>query len=437
MAEKGNPIQQGTYLNTPAPSAYSTMSDIIGANRYGSNAANDPYIKFLASGTDPIAQAQTFQDLYRGLVNQAAPAGSKAGTMFEYVQSLLRSTGLSKGTSPLGIPDNGDITGMQNAIKYTIATNSTDTLTFLNALSGAGGLGGKQVLQQPDTTTKYNKQISTALQYKDLGDAKAALSDAYFSAWGVQASADLISSFGNAWNAEVKSQTKATTTETVTSFEKVIDPKTGKQKRDKSGILQYKPITKQKTSSAGEGFTAEEQNQFLADYISTNFNIKGADPQTLGGASKAAYDQIAQIYKNNYLDVPKFATVAPIISQLIGTADANTAKTILDKQYADIRKTNATKYMSIADYLNQGEDANKYIDPLRTTLSASLETDVNLKDPLMIQLLNFQGSDGKYRMPNEWEITQAITNDPRYLYTSKSKNDAVNLTQSLKNGLQI
>jgi hypothetical protein len=435
MAETKNPIQKGSYLNPP-PSAYSTMSDIIGANRYGANAANDPYIKFIASGTDPLAQAQAFQELYRGLVNEAGPAGSKAGTMFEYVQTLLRSTGLSKGTSPLGIPDNADMTGLQNAIKYTVATNSTDTLTFLNALSAAGGLG-KKGIQQPDTTTKYNKQISTALQYKDLGDAKAALSDAYFSAWGINAGPDLIESFSKAWNTEVKNQTKATTTETVTSFEKVIDPKTGKQKRDKSGILQYKPITKQKTTSAGEGFTAEEQNEFLADYISTNFNIKDMNPQTLGGASKSAYDQIAQIYKNNYLDVPDFANIAPIISELIGTADANVAKTILDKKFADIRKANATKYMSIADYLNQGEDANKYIDPLKTTLSSSLEVDVKLSDPLMVRLLNFQGSDGKYRMPNEWEITQAITSDPRYLYTSRSKNDAVNLTQSLKSGLGI
>ena len=287
MAETKNPVQKGTYLNTPTSSAYSTMSDIIGANRYGANAANDPYIKFLAAGSDPIAQAQAFQELYRGLVNQAGPAGSKSGTMFEYVQTLLRATGLSKGKSPLGIPDNADMTGLQNAIKYTIATNSTDTLTFLNALNGAGGLG-KKAIQQPDTTTKYNKQISTALQYKDLGDAKAALSNSYFQAWGVNPSSDLITSFEKAWNTEVKSQTKDTTTETVTSYEKVIDPKTGKQKRDKSGVLQYKPIVKQKTISAGEGFTAEEQNQFLADYVSKNFNITGMDPQTLGGASKSA-----------------------------------------------------------------------------------------------------------------------------------------------------
>lgn len=438
MAEKGkNPIQKGSYLNpqTP-PSAFTTMTDIIGANRYGGGAASNPYIQFLASSADPVAQAQSFQTLYRSLVNEPGPAGSKTGTMWEYVQTLMRSTGLSKGKSPLGIPDNGDITGLQNAIKYAVATNSTDTITFLQAFAAAGGMG-KAPIKQPDTTTKYNKQISTALQYKDLTDAKAELSDAYFTAWGKGPSADLIESFGKAWNAELKNQTKATTTETVTSFEKVIDKKTGKQKRDSSGILQYKPVTKQKTVSAGEGFTQEEQNQFLADYVSKNFNITNMDPQTLGGASKAAYDQIAQVYKNNYLDVPDFANIAPIISQLIGSADANVAKTILDKQYADIRKKNATKYMSIADYLNQGEDANKYIDPLKTTLSASLETDINLSDPLMIRLLNFQGSDGKYRMPNEWEITQAITGDSRYLYTSRSKNDALNASQALKSGLGL
>jgi len=429
----GNYSMSTQNQNQTPSSAFATMSDIIGSNNYAGGAAANPYIQFLAT-TDPIAQAQAFQNLYRGLVNQAAPAGSKAGTMFEYVQSLMRSTGLSKGKTPLGIPDNADMTGMQNLIKYSVATNATDPITFLQALSSAGGLAGNAI-KQPDTTTKYNKQISTALQYKDITDAKSALSDAYFSAWGQAPSADTISAFDKAWNAELKSQTQSTTTESVTSYEKVIDPKTGKQKRDKSGILQYKPVTKTVTKTAGEGFTTKEQNQFLADYISKNFNIQGMDPQTLGGASKAAYDNIAQVYKNNYMDVPDFADIATTISQLIGSADSNTAKTILDKRLSDVRKQAATKYMSIADYLNQGEDANKYVDPLKSTFSNSLESDVTLQDPLMLKALNFQGSDGKYRLPNDYEVTQLIMKDPRYLQTSKAKNEVVNLAQSLKSGL--
>jgi len=53
----------------------------------------------------------------------------------------------------------------------------------------------------------------------------------------------------------------------------------------------------------------------------------------------------------------------------------------------------------------------------------------------MLKALNFQGSDGKYRLPNDYEVTQLIMKDPRYLQTSKAKNEVVNLAQSLKSGL--
>jgi hypothetical protein len=91
--------------------------------------------------------------------------------------------------------------------------------------------------------------------------------------------------------------------------------------------------------------------------------------------------------------------------------------------------------MSIADYLNAGEDATKYIQPLQQTVSAALETDVTVEDGLMKQFLNFQGSDGKYRLPNDWEITQAIMKDPRYKKTSKAINQAINVADSLASKL--
>jgi hypothetical protein len=57
--------------------------------------------------------------------------------------------------------------------------------------------------KQQDTTTKYTKQIQTALQFKDLGDARQYYSDAYFAAYGKYPEAELDKKFQDSWNANV------------------------------------------------------------------------------------------------------------------------------------------------------------------------------------------------------------------------------------------
>jgi hypothetical protein len=91
--------------------------------------------------------------------------------------------------------------------------------------------------------------------------------------------------------------------------------------------------------------------------------------------------------------------------------------------------------MSVSDYVKSGGDAKTIIDPLLKSLSANLETNIDEKDKLAIKLLNFQGADGKFRPPNQYEINQATMSDYRYGFTSGAKNQAVNLFQSLKNAL--
>jgi hypothetical protein len=91
--------------------------------------------------------------------------------------------------------------------------------------------------------------------------------------------------------------------------------------------------------------------------------------------------------------------------------------------------------MGIADYVNAGEDAEKYVKPLMQSLSNALERDVTEADPLLKQALNFKGDDGKYRLPNDWEMTKLIMSDPGYGKTSTAINEAVNLTQGLRSKL--
>jgi hypothetical protein len=91
--------------------------------------------------------------------------------------------------------------------------------------------------------------------------------------------------------------------------------------------------------------------------------------------------------------------------------------------------------MGTSEYVKSGGDARSVIEPILKSLSTTLETNIDQNDKLAIKLLNFQGSDGKFRLPNQYEIDEAVKSDSRFLKTSTSKNEAVNLFQSLKGAL--
>ena len=53
---------------------------------------DDPYLQFLYAA-DGAAKNQAFQNIFRGLVDQKAPAGSGARNAWEYLQSTMRKIG--------------------------------------------------------------------------------------------------------------------------------------------------------------------------------------------------------------------------------------------------------------------------------------------------------------------------------------------------------
>ena len=421
---------------TSTPTAFQSMSSgimggTIGANIYTSK--DNPYLQFIQAAGDATAKGTAFQNIYRGLASQAAPSGSKAGNMWDYLQTLLRSTGFSTGKTATGIIDPKDISGLETALAGAIAANA-DPIQYLQAIAASGGRGGTGI-KQPDTTTKYNKQVSTALQLKDITDATSEFGTAYMTAWGTAPSEAMIKKFQDAWNAEVKNQQASTTTEQVTTYEKVIDPKTGKQLKDKSGVLQYKPITKQSTTTTGEGFTQAEQQAFLAQQLINNFPNDKFDEKTIGGAAKAVYDELVAVNRDNYNTNPKFSDLLPIIKNIVGAQTAELGKQELDKYKTSVRNDTAVKYMSLQEDAANGIDAKKYVGDLLDKLSVSLESPIDINDSLAISLLNFQAPDGTYRKPNEYEIGQAIMNDKRFAATSASINQAVNVGQALRSAL--
>jgi hypothetical protein len=442
---------QGGFL--VRPTAFAQMSNVRGTgNLNAPNIWSDPenlFYKF-AFATEPLAKAQAYQNLNRALNSTPGPTGFN--NQFDYISSLLVKTGLTKNSL-------GFASALDKVVAASVGTN-TDPFSFLETYSKS--LAGDKPVKQPDTTTRYAKQIQTAMQFKDLGDARQYYNDAYFTAWGENPSAELDKKFQDAWNMQVRDQEKPTTTKTTTEFAPIydkkakplIDPKTKEHKKDKfgnpiyvdksgkpaialdqSGQKRYTSIVTGKTESAGEGFTPEEQKQFLADFLVANNPNTAWSVDDLGGAAKSLYDTITSFHKANYTKAPDLATLSPLINNVLSSTDSKVATEYITQYQNTIRKQTASKYMGLAEYINAGEDADKYLKPLIETFSTALEKQFTENDPLILQATNFKDDKGVYRMPNALELNQMIMNHPDYGKTAKAVNEAVDLTQNLRSKL--
>lgn len=402
----------------------------IGLTNWAATGANGMYFS-LIDASDELGKVQAFQNIFRGLVDEAGPKGYN--NLWEFVQDKMRKLGYSNGKTALGIPDNADVTGLEKIIKASFASNATDPITWLNAAAQYSTQGSAVV--QPDTTPKFNTQVVKSLAMKTWDDAKASLYDTYFSAFGVAPSNDVVTKFQNAWNTENQAQTPTTTTKTKTTYKAIIDPKTGKQVKNSAGVLQYETVTSTDVSDTGEGFTKVEQAAFLGDFLKANFPELKGDPAALGGAAKTIYDELVAVHTNNYDKVPTFDKLMPIILNMVGSGSSKAADEIL-RQYKDgVRKNASSRFMSLAEDFAAGKDAKDYVDNLLRTASSALETDISIDDPFTKQVLNFKDDKGNFRKANDFELSNLLLNDNRYKFTSTAKNQAVNLFESLASKL--
>ena len=430
---------EGSMFVEDKPATQQQMAGILGIYSDPTN----PFVLF-AQTTDPVRKAGYLMDIQKTM-----------GADFVEMQALLRKAGLSKSTTPLGVGVVGlDESAAIEKIILASISSQLPPLDFLKAYNST--VKAPAGPAQQDTTTRYTKQIQTALQFKDLGDARQYYNNAYFTAFGQWPAPDLDKKFQDSWNAQVKQQNQPTTTSGKTEFapiydaksKPVIDPKTNKQKVDKfgnkvfskiktndQGVKQYKTVTTGTSTSQGEGFTGEEQTEFLADFLVANFPEEKWNVDDIGGSAKTIYDTIKAYHTGNYDAAPDFATVSPLIKNLLSNPDEKVQNEIYDQYISDIQAKSGNRFMAIKNSLKPGETANKNVAPVLQTLTAGLETNIDIKDPLAIQVLNFKDESGEYRLPNEFEMQNIIKNDKRYDSTSTAINTAVNMAQSLKNAL--
>lgn len=422
-----------------------TASQILGIY----SQSNNPFVKFVTT-TDLVAKQGAFQDIQRAM---SGPGQGGFKTEFEAFQAMLRSSKISNSTTPLGIVGLDEMLAMDKVISASIASQ-LDPLAYLANYNASLK---PATIKQPDMTTQYTKQVQSALQYKDLGDARQAYTDSYFKAFGQFPDASLDKKFQDSWNAETKKQLQPTTTETKnekvylydTKSKPVMDKATGKQKvdlagqkvytgklKDKDGIFRTKTISTGTTKSMGEGFTAEEQTKFLADFLVQNYPDAKFNVDDIGGTAKTIYDSIAAYHAGNYEAKPDFATVAPLIKNILSNPDEKVQAEMFNQYAGDLQKKASTRFMSIQGMLQPGENASKYADPVIKAIGNALETTVDVKDGLVLQALNFKDDKGNYRLPNDFELNSMVMNDKRYDGTSTAINTSVNMFQSLQNALR-
>jgi hypothetical protein len=323
-----------------------------------------------------------------------------------YLQALLRSSGGSKGTSALGAFDLDDTKALREAI-VNARLNGVEYFTWLEDLNKTGLGGGPK--------TKFSKDASTAINLIDKTDAATAYSKGYYTAYGKMPSNAQITGFMNKFNAQAKKEAVTTTTSgTVTTSS---GGSTGKST----------------TIRSGQGFTEEEQANYLAKYLSRDYEMT---PE-LGGAAKTIYDEIRNTYKNNGLQEPAFENVVGIIKSIIGTGDAEMAKQKIATEKQKIRTIAAKLNPGAADLLNSGEDMKTLADQYIKIAQSVTKKKYTMDSPIIKQMLNMKDDKGAIRAATDWEALGIIRNSNDWMGSSDAFSTFSNIGDVLTSKLGL
>lgn len=247
--------------------------------------------------TNPAAYSYAIGNYLLNWRNEQSPVSGFVNKL-DYIQALLRGTGLSKDTTPRGIIGNDDTKALQEVSRISLQNG----IPFLDTL--------KELYSTRNVNTvKFSKSIATSIKLIDDTDAKSQLSNAYFQAYGEFPPENVITEFKNLRNIEAKKQQAKSVT-------------TGTTRGD---------VTSTKTTTFDEGFTKEEQQQFLANYLVKNFDVATSDG--LGGQAKSLYDQIVGVHRNNLLTEPDLPAVAGVIKNVLSATDDKVASEILNQYF--------------------------------------------------------------------------------------------------------
>jgi len=346
--------------------------------------------------TNPAAYSYAIGNYLLNWRNEASPVTGFENKL-DYIQALLRGSGVSKDTTPRGVIGNDDTKAMQEVSRISLQ-NGIPFLDTLKELYANKNL---------NNTVKFSKNIATSIKLLDLTDAKSQLSNAYYQAFGAYPAQAQIQDFQKLWNKEAERQKAQTVTTSTTKGD----------------------VTTSLSKSMGEGFTEQEQQQFLANYLVKNFDV--ATTENLGGQAKGLYDQIVGVHRNNLLAEPDLPAVANVIKDVLRSADDTVATQKLNDYFSKQRRVASTQYLGVQNQLLAGDDVMTYISPLQEVFRKSFGRTVANNDPLIIKALNYKDDKGNYRPMNEIELNNLIMNDPRYATSPMAISQAASMADRL------
>lgn len=391
-----------------ANTAYYSMGSMANANAAAVSARvraeGSLYTRTLATA-DTVAFSNIVASELDALRNTSRTDGFKNN--LNYLQALLRSAGGSKGTSALGAFDIDDTKALREAI-VNARLNGVEYFTWLEDLNKTGlGSGGPK--------TRFSKDASTAINLIDKTDATTAYSKGYYTAYGKMPTNAQITSFMNKFNSQAKKEAVTTTSAGTTTT--ATGGTTGKSTTIRSGL----------------GFTEQEQANYLAKYLSRDYQMT---PE-LGGAAKTIYDEIRNTYKNNGLKEPSFENIAGIIKGVISTGDATMAKQKIEAEKQKIRTIAAKLNPGAADLLNAGEDMNTLSDQYIKIAQSITKKKYTQDSPLIKQMLNMKDDKGVVRAATDWEALGIIRGSNDWLNSSDAFSTFSNIGDVLTSKLGL
>lgn len=294
-----------------------------------------------------------------------------------YLQALLRATGMSKGTSALGDWQSDDLKAFRDAVAES-RLNGIEYFTLLEDRSKTG-------LTQ--TKTKFSKSITTAINLIDKTDAKTEFSKGYYLAYGEFPTGAQIDKFMNRFNERAKKEAASTTQQGTTTT-------TAGGTSGKSTV-----------TTSGRGFTPQEQANFLARQLK---KMGAPITEETGGAAKQLLDELRLTYRDNGLAEPPLQDMIGIVRKIIGKGDVEVSKQMLETSKQNIRNLAAKLNPGLADMLAAGNDIKGFADQYISLAESVTKKKYKMTDPLIKQMLNFKDEKGNFRPAADFEVYQIL-----------------------------
>lgn len=394
-----NQPQTNMAVMSPSPYAANTAIPTIDAtNALRAQIRQDGSIYDIAFNQADPQQFAALAGTYFDSLRKTNVYGQSAGFAndLEYLQSAVRAGKLSKGTSNIGEISLEDYAAIQKVFQTSYLRGYDWNTTLVSDLNSPYRKG----------TGDFTKSVAVSMRLLDATDAESRLSDAYFKAFGVYPTQKKIEAFRAKYNAEAKKQASRTSTV--------------------AGETSRTDIT------GNEGFTAAEQQQFLADFLKTNYKITGKEQS---GYVTNVLATLKNAYAANMIPEEDVNSMIGFAADLIGTSDPDVQQQKIATKLQSIRNVAAKQYTGLADIFAQGQDAASVVDPIVKTINSTLGTNIDRNDARIRQIVNY--NDGKTtRVMNAAELDSFIQKQPEFQTSPAGYNKYASWGQAIKDALR-